>query len=125
MGMFDAKSLKDKVRKARNKATSLETGIAASETVERNARAGKTRLSMAEERAAVKVLEPRMRQDRKKTAARGVAIEKREAKKAAAKRAATAVGNAPAKKRVIKPTAKTAKFNAVTKTNAIATKKKK
>ena len=124
MGMFDAKSLKDKVRKARNKATSLETGIAAYETVERNARAGKTRLSMAEERAAVKVLEPRMRQDRKKTAARGVAIEKREEKKAAATRAAAAVGNAPAKKRVIKPTAKTAKFNAAQKAKADKAKKK-
>jgi hypothetical protein len=124
MGMFDAKSLKDKVRKARNKATSLETGIAASETVERNARAGKTRLSMAEERAAVKVLEPRMRQDRKKTAARAVGIEKREVKKAAAKRAATAIGNPPAKKRAIKPTAKTAKFNAAAKAKEAAKKKK-
>jgi hypothetical protein len=115
-------SLNDKVRKARNKATSLETGIAAYETVERNAKAGKVRLSMAEERAAVKALQPRMAQDRKKTAARGVAIEKRETKKAAAKRAATAVGNAPAKKPAIKPTAKTAKFNAATKA---AAKKKK
>ena len=123
MGMFDAKSLKDKVAKARNKATSLETGISAYETVGRNARAGKTTLSMAEERAAVKKLQPRMAQDRKKTAARGVAIEKREAKKAAAKRAATAVGNAPAKKPAIKPTAKTAKFNAATK--AAAKKKAK
>ena len=125
MGMFDAKSLKDKVSKARNKATSLETGIAAYETANRNAKAGKVRLSMAEERKAVKVLQPRMAQDRKKTAARGVAIEKREEKKAAATRAAAAVGNAPAKKRAIKPTAKTAKFNAATKTNAIAAKKKK
>jgi len=100
-------SLKDKVRKARNKATSLETGIAAYETVERNARTGKVRLSMAEERAAVKAIQPRMSQDRKKTAARGVAIEKREIKKAAAKRAAIAIGNSPAaKKAVVKKVAK-------------------
>ena len=123
MGMFDAKSLKDKVSKARNKATNLETGIAAYETANRNAKASGVRLSMAEERKAVKTLQPRMSQDRKKTVARGVAIEKREAKKAAAKRAAAAVGNAPAKKAVIKPTAKTAKFNAATK--AAAKKKAK
>jgi hypothetical protein len=86
-------SLKDKVRKARNKATSLETGIAANETVSRNARTAGVTLSMAEERKAVKTLMPRMKLDRQKTAARAVAIEKREIKKAAAKRAAAAVGN--------------------------------
>ena len=93
-------SLNDKVRKARNKATSSETGIAAFETVNRNAKAGKVRLSMAEERAAAKVLQPRMKLDRERTLARGVAIEKREAKKAAAGRAAAAVGNPPKKKGV-------------------------
>jgi hypothetical protein len=77
---------------------------------------------MAEERAAVKVLEPRMRQDRKKTAARGVAIQKREVKKAAAKRAAAAVGNAPEKKRAIKPTGKTASFIAANKAKETAKK---
>ena len=117
-------SLNDKVRKARNQATSLETGIAAYQTAGRNAKAGKVRLSMAEERAAVKVLQPRITQDRKKTAARGVAIEKIQTKKAAAKRAATAVGNAPAKKPAIKPTAKTAKFIADTKAKETAKKKK-
>jgi hypothetical protein len=123
MGIFKDSSLGDKVRKARRTATDLETGIAAYETVNRNAKAGKVRLSMAEERAAAKVLQPRMAQDRKKTAARGVAIEKMQTKKAAAKRAAAAVGNAPAKKRAIKPTAKTARFNAATK--AAAKKKTK
>jgi len=108
-------SLEDKARKARFNASKMETGIAANETVNRNAKAGKVRLSMAEERAAVKVLKPRMQLDRSKTAARAVGIEKREVKKAAAKRAAAAVGNATAKKRVIKPTEKTAKFNATTK----------
>ena len=108
-------SLNDKVRKARNKASSMEVGIAASETVLRNADAAKLRLSMAEERAAAKILRPRMKLDRQRTLARNVAIEKREAKKTAAKRAATAVGNPPAKKREIKSTAATAKFNAAIK----------
>jgi hypothetical protein len=93
-------SLNDKVRKARNKASSMETGIAASQTVLRNADAAKLRLSMAEERAAAKVLRPRMKLDRERTLARGVAIEKREAKKKAAERASAAIGNPPKKKGV-------------------------
>jgi hypothetical protein len=59
---------------------------------------------MAEERAAKKVLQPRMKLDRQRTAARAVGIEKMQEKKAAAKRAAAAIGNAPASK--TKPTAK-------------------
>jgi hypothetical protein len=47
-----------------------------------------------------------MTQDRKRTLARGVAIEKREAKKAAAKRAAAAIGNSAAAKKTTKATAK-------------------
>jgi hypothetical protein len=121
MGIFSDGPLNEKVRKARNKATKIETGIAANETVSRNAKAAKVKLSMAEERKAAKTLQSRMQIDRSKTEARAVGIEKREIKKAAAKRAAAAVGNATAKKRVIKPTAKTAKFNAATKA---ATKKK-
>jgi hypothetical protein len=93
-------SLNDKVRKARNKATSLETGIAAYETVERNARTAGVRLSMAEERKAAKTLQPRMKIDRQRTAARAVAIEKMQTKKMAAKRAAAAIGNAPAAKKI-------------------------
>ena len=93
-------ALNDKVRKARSKASGMETGIAAYETASRNADAAKIRLSMAEERAAVKVLRPRMKQDRERTLARGVAIEKREAKKKAAERAAAATGNPPKKKGV-------------------------
>jgi hypothetical protein len=101
-------SLSDKVRKARNKATSLETGIAAYETVSRNADTAKVRLSMAEERKAAKTLQPRMKLDRKKTAARAVNIEKMQAKKSAAKRAAAAIGNTPAaKKAAPKPVSKT------------------
>ena len=61
---------------------------------------------MAEERAAKKVLQPRMAQDRKKTAARGVAIQKIQEKKAAAKRAAAAIGNSPATKKTAKPAVK-------------------
>jgi hypothetical protein len=95
-------SLNDKVRKARNKASSMEVGIDASQTVLRNADAAKLRLSMAEERAAAKVLRPRMKLDRQRTLARGVAIEKREAKKTAAKRAAAAIGNSPAAKKAVK-----------------------
>lgn len=93
-------SLNDKVRKARNNASSGEVSYAASQTVSRNADAAKLRLSMAEERAAAKVLRPRIAIDRKKTAARATAIEKREIKKAAAARASAALGNPPKKKGV-------------------------
>ena len=99
-------SLKDKVRNARSKASSMETSIAANQTVNRNAQTAGVRLSMAEERAAKKVLQPRMRQDRKKTAARGVAILKIQTKKAAAKRVAAAIGNSPAAKKTTKPAVK-------------------
>ena len=61
---------------------------------------------MGEEEKAKKTLTPRMTQDRNKTLARGVAIEKRQAKKAAAKRAAAAIGNSPAAKKTVKTAAK-------------------
>jgi hypothetical protein len=99
-------SLEDKVRKARFNASKMETSIAANQTVNRNAKTAGVRLSMAEERAAKKVLQPRMAQDRKKTAARGVAIQKIQEKKAAAKRAAAAIGNSPATKKTAKPAVK-------------------
>ena len=92
-------SLNDKVRKARNNATKLETGIAAEKTVSRNAKTAGVSLSMAEERAAKKILQPRMQLDRSRTAARAAAIEKTQAKKQAAKRLAAAIGNAPATKK--------------------------
>jgi hypothetical protein len=92
-------SLNDKVRKARRNATNLEASIAAGETINRNAKTAGVRLSMAEERAAKKVLQPRIKIDRERTAARGMAIEKIQEKKAAAKRAAAAIGNAPASKK--------------------------
>jgi hypothetical protein len=92
-------SLNDKVRKARRGATNLEASITAGETVNRNAKTAGVRLSMAEERAAKKVLQPRIKIDRSRTAARAVGIEKMQEKKAAAKRMAAAVGNAPASKK--------------------------
>ena len=86
-------ALEDKVRKARNNATKIETGIAAEKTVSRNAKTAGVKLSMAEERAAKKVIQPRINLDRGKTAARGMAILKVQEKKAAAKRMAAATGN--------------------------------
>ena len=85
--------LSDRARKAVRNASSVETGVATYETINRNAKAAGVKLTMAEERAAAKVLEPRIRLDRKKTAARAVNIEKMQAKKSAAKRAAAAIGN--------------------------------
>ena len=92
-------ALEDKVRKARRAATKSEASITAGETVNRNAKTAGVRLSMAEERAAAKVLKPRIKLDRGKTAARGMAILKVQEKKAAAKRAAAAIGNSPAAKK--------------------------
>jgi UDP-3-O-[3-hydroxymyristoyl] glucosamine N-acyltransferase len=107
-----ADSLRSKVRKAVNAKDKLNTRIAAGETVQRNAEAaGIKNLTTAEFNKARKTLQPRMRQDRKKTAARAVAIEKMQTKKIAAKRAAAAIGNSPAAKKKVsmaKPTTKKA-----------------
>jgi hypothetical protein len=92
-------SLRDKVAAAKVKARKDVTGYDAGDTVMRNAKTAKIDLTTKEYKAAKKVLEPRMALDRKKTAARAVAIEKREIKKAAAKRAAAAIGNSPAAKK--------------------------
>jgi hypothetical protein len=100
MGLYNNSPIDDKVRKARRNASNMETGIAANQTVNRNAKAAGVNLSMAEERKAAKVLQARMKIDRGKTAARAVGIQKMQEKKAAARRAAAAVGNAPAKKKV-------------------------
>ena len=101
-----AKTLKDKVQKARFNASAGEVDIAAGQTVYRNAKTGKVNLTMGEEAKAKKTITPRMTQDRKKTLARGEAILKRETKKAAAKRAAIAIGNSPAAKKAIKKAGK-------------------
>jgi hypothetical protein len=100
--------LSDRARKAVNLADKLNTKIAAGDTVQRNAEAaGIKDLTTAEFRKARNTLQPRMRLDRKKTAARAIAIEKMQAKKTAAKRAAAAIGNSPAaKKAASKPAAK-------------------
>ena len=100
-----AKTLKDKVQKARFNASAGEVDIAAGQTVYRNAKTGKVNLTMGEEAKAKKTITPRMTQDRKKTLARGEAILKRETKKAAAKRAAIAIGNSPAAKKAVKKAA--------------------
>jgi hypothetical protein len=99
-------SLRDKVTAAKIKARKDVTGYDAGDTVMRNANTAKIDLTTKEFKAAKKVLEPRMALDRKKTAARAVAIEKREIKKAAAKRAAAAIGNSPAAKKTAKPATK-------------------
>jgi hypothetical protein len=101
-----AKSLSDKVQKARFNASPGEVAIAAGQTVYRNAKTAKVNLTMGEEEKAKKTLTPRISQDRKKTLARGEAILKRETKKAAAKRAAAAIGNSSAAKKTAKPATK-------------------
>ena len=103
-----ADSLRAKVRKTVNAATSDAAKYAAGDTVMANAKAaGIKDLTTAEFKKARKTLRPRIRIDRQRTAARAVAIEKREIKKATAKRAAAAIGNTPAaKKAAPKPAAK-------------------
>ena len=105
-----ADSLRAKVRKAVVNARKDVTKYAAGDTVTRNAKAaGIKDLTTAEFKKARKTLAPRMGLDRQKTAARAVAIEKREIKKATAKRAAAAIGNSPAMKKkasMAKPTTK-------------------
>ena len=87
-----ADSLKDKARKARYKASNSEVSIAASETVNRNAKAAKVNLSLAEERAAKKIIAPRMDAERERTASRAEFIAKREAEKAKQERISAATG---------------------------------
>ena len=114
MGLYSNSPINDKVREARRKATNMETGIAASKTVDRNAKASGVKLSMAEERAAQKVVQARMKIDRGKTAARAAGIEKMQEKKAAARRAAAATGN-PTPKKKLNPGVKAAAKKAATK----------
>jgi len=98
-------SLNDKVRKARRDATNSSASSTAYKTVNRNAKTAGVKLSRAEELAAMEVIRPRIKTDRSRTAARAVGIEKMQTKKAAAKRMAAAIGNAPAvKKATPKPT---------------------
>ena len=116
--------LSERARNAVDAADKNRTKYAAQDTVQRNAEAaGIKDLTTDEFRKATKAIQPRMRLDRKKTAARAVAIDKREAKKTAAKRAAAAVGNAPAvKKAAPNLTGKTASFIAAQKAKEAAKK---
>jgi hypothetical protein len=89
-----ADSLSAKARAAKNAATKDAAKYAAGDTVIRNAEAaGIKDLSTAEFKKARKTLQPRIRLDRQRTAARAAGIEKMQAKKTAAKRAAAAIGN--------------------------------
>ena len=103
-------SLEDKVRKARRAATNSSVASAANKTVNRNAKTAGVKLSRAEEITAMKVVGPRMKLDRQRTASRAVGIEKMQTKKAAVKRAAAAIGNAPAKKKVAQQLKQAADF---------------
>jgi len=94
---------------ARNAAAKSAVKYAAGDTVQRNAETAKVSLSSKEFEKARNILKPRMQLDRSRTAARGVAIEKMQEKKAAAKRAAAAIGNSTVtKKAAAKPMAKPA-----------------
>ena len=97
-------SLEDKVRKARRAATNSSAVKTAYKTVNRNAKTAGVKLSRAEEIAAMKVIGPRIKLDRQRTASRAVGIQKMQEKKAATKRAAAAIGNTVSKvKATVKP----------------------
>lgn len=93
-------SLEDKVRNARRLTLQNEVASTAYKTVNSNAKTAGVKLSRAEELAAMKVVGPRIKLDRQRTASRAVGIQKMQEKKAAAKRAAAATGNMPAAKKV-------------------------
>ena len=99
-------SLRDKVIEARYRSSKRNVALDAYDTVRRNAKAADVTLSAPEKKKATETLRPRMAQDRKKTAARGMAIQKVQEKKAAAKRAAAAIGNSPAAKKTAKAVVK-------------------
>jgi predicted amidohydrolase YtcJ len=100
-------ALEDKVRKARRISAPMEVNSAARKTVDRNAKTAGVKITPAEKNKASGILYDRMKLDRKKTAARAVAIEKVQTKKQAAKRMNAATGNvSAAKKAAPKPKAK-------------------
>lgn len=127
-------SLEDKARKARNKANESFSGVSRSKTekiVKGIAKTAGKKLEVDEVNRAADMMQTRRNNDRRRTAARATFIagpKSPVAKRAAASRMEAATGG-PAKKREIKPTAATAKFNAATKAaNAAkkaAAKKKK
>jgi len=110
-------TLRDKASKARSNANDAKIFYADAQNmaskVAKNA-TGKD-LTYSESVKAGKIIQNRRVLDTGKTAARGAAMVKREAKKSATARTTAAVTGVTPKKREIKPTAATAKFNAATK----------
>lgn len=119
-------SLRDKARKAREKASNqnfkFPYSSSSTDNLVMDLTRGKAkvlekvtgRFPDAAEARAAGVVQQRRRVDTGKTAARAAAIVKRTEKKAAQKTTRAGVSGST-KKRVIKPTAATAKFNAATK----------
>jgi hypothetical protein len=111
MGIFSAKSLNDKVSKAKNKANDAKIFYYDSQNIASKVAktaTGKNLTSKEAERAG-KIIQGRRVLDTGKTAARGVAIQKMQNKKAAKERMNAAVGGGAApKKQAPKPAAKPA-----------------
>jgi hypothetical protein len=112
MGIFSAKSLNDKVSKAKNKANDAKIFYYDSQNIASKVAktaTGKNLTSKEAERAG-KIIQGRRVLDTGKTAARGVAIQKMQNKKAAKERmnAAVSGGDAP-KKKAPKPATKKTK----------------
>jgi len=91
-----SEALDDKARKARNLVT--EAGIAARETVGRNAKAAGVSLKPSEEYKAADMIRPTIAAERARTANRATFIANRENQKEKEARIAAAAGNVPAKK---------------------------
>lgn len=89
-------SLEDRAMKARRVAR--EAGIAARETVGRNAKANKIDLKPSEELKAAAKIQPTMAAERARTARRAAFIAKREETKSSNRRIATATTAAPKRK---------------------------
>jgi len=81
----------DKAREARYKASKSETDFAASDTVNRNAKAAKVNLTINEEIAAKKAIKGNMKAERERTASRGEFIANRDEVNAAKARSISAV----------------------------------
>lgn len=119
-----ADSTANKAAKARNKAANAKQYFGDSmDIVNKIAKTttGKS-LNFDEEVRAGRIVQPRRINDTARTAARGSFIERRTDKKSAAVRATAAVTGSAPKKRVIKPTSKTASFIAASKAKETAKK---
>jgi len=122
MGIFSAKSLNDKVSKAKNKANDAKIFYYDSQNIASKVAKTATgkNLTSKEAEKAGKIIQGRRVLDTGKTAARGAAIQKMQNKKAAKQRMEAAVsgGSPAAKKTAPKPAVRA-------KTKAAATKKGK